>query len=272
MKKIPDICLNNGIEIPVLGMGLYDVNSLDDMKRVVDYAIGVGYRLFDTAKSYGNEDILGKALKNAQVDRDELFITSKVSREDVRFSRTREVFLSSLKVLGCDYLDLYLIHWPVQGYEKAWLDMVELYEQGLIRAIGVSNCWPEHLERLFHSTGIKPMVNQMEFHPRKQQPQTLEYCRNNNILLEAYGPFMQGQLLNDPILAKIAEKYQCNAAQVILRWILDCRVAVIAKSATPSRIKENLSCFEIVLAYEDTETINGLNINKGIRPDPDAFL
>jgi diketogulonate reductase-like aldo/keto reductase len=272
INKRSTIKLSNGVEMPIIGLGVFQINQDDNfIDQIVTYALEVGYRLFDTAKAYGNEMGLGRALKNSGYKREDYFVTSKLFRTDVRQHRTREAFFETLKTLRMDYLDLYLIHWPVRGFENAWFEMEKLYREGYIRAIGISNCWPYHMDVLREKGTIIPMVNQVEFHPFKQQAETYDYCRINRIQLEAYGPFMQGRLLKALEFSELSIKYNKPVAQIVLRWIIQKGVIVIPKSATKARIMENIKALEFELSIRDMEYLDSLNRNKGSLPDPYTF-
>ncbi len=271
MRKIPKLSLYNGVDMPILGLGVYQINTLEDMKRAVDSALGLGYRMFDTAAAYANEGLLGSVLAQSGIDREQLFITSKIFRSDVRKGFTQQSFKRSLQALQTDYLDLCLIHWPVRGYERTWEELCMLYGKGLVRAIGVSNFCPEQLETLERQGVMRPMVNQVEFHPLQQQAKIINYCRDKGIAVQAYGPFMQGELLGNKTILKLGEKYRCSAAQIILQWIMRQGISVIPKSSTPQRIEENAKALEIVLQEEDSHRLKAMDQQKGSLPGPYTF-
>ncbi|MFC4323904.1 aldo/keto reductase [Litchfieldia salsa] len=266
--------LHNGIEMPRFGLGVFQVKDGEEVVSSIKAAIEVGYRSIDTAAIYGNEEGVGRAISESGVAREELFITTKVWNGDQGYDTTLKAFEESMKKLGLDYLDLYLIHWPVpaQGkYLDTWRALEKLYKDGKIRAIGVSNFKIHHLEDIISNCEIKPMVNQVEYHPRLIQQDLHKFCKENEIQLEAWSPLMQGQLLEEPVLVEIAQKYKKSTAQIILRWDLQNEVVTIPKSVKPHRIAENANIFDFELTEDDVKVINGLNQNKRIGPDPDEF-
>jgi methylglyoxal/glyoxal reductase len=268
--------LNNGVKMPWFGIGVFKVEEGPELVNAVKKAIQYGYRSVDTAAIYGNEEGVGtgiqEGLKEAGISREELFVTSKVWNEDLGYDSTIAAFETSLKKLGLDYLDLYLIHWPVEGkYKDAWRALETLYKDGRVKAIGVSNFQIDHLGELMKVAEIKPMVNQVEYHPRLTQIQLQAYCRDHGIQLEAWSPLMQGQLLDNELLQEIASKKQKSVAQVILRWDLQNGVVTIPKSTKDHRIVENANVFDFELTNEEMEVIHGLNQNLRVGPDPDNF-
>ncbi|REK63644.1 MAG: aldo/keto reductase [Cohnella sp.] len=268
--------LRNGVRMPWLGIGVFQVEEGDELVQALKFAVKHGYRSIDTAAIYKNETSVGQAIREALAEtglaREELFVTSKVWTADLGYEQTLAAFDTSLNKLGLDVLDLYLIHWPVEGkYKEAWRALEALYKQGRVRAIGVSNFQIHHLEELMRDAEIKPMVNQVEFHPLLTQEKLRSYCRKHGIQLEAWAPLMQGQLLNHPVIAEIAGKYGKTAAQIILRWDLQHGVVTIPKSTKPGRIAENAGVFDFELAPEDVERIDRLNENRRVGPDPDNF-
>ncbi|MGG4034078.1 aldo/keto reductase [Paenibacillus cisolokensis] len=268
--------LHNGVRMPWFGIGVFQVEEGDELVQAITFAVNHGYRSIDTAAIYKNEASVGQAIREALAEtglaREELFVTSKVWTADLGYEQTLAAFDTSLNKLGRDTLDLYLIHWPVKGkYKEAWRALETLYKQGRVRAIGVSNFQVHHLEDLMQDAEIKPMVNQVEFHPLLTQEKLRSYCREHGIQLEAWSPLMQGQLLNHPVIMEIAGKYGKTAAQVILRWDLQHGVVTIPKSTKPSRIAENADVFDFELASEDVERIDRLNEDRRVGPDPDNF-
>jgi len=268
--------LYNGVSMPWLGIGVFKVEEGDELVHAVKFAIKHGYRSIDTAAIYGNEEGVGQALHESMIEtglaREELFVTSKVWNADLGYESTLKAYETSLQKLGLDYLDLYLIHWPVEGkYEEAWRALETLYKQGKVKAIGVSNFQIHHLEQLMKHAEIKPMVNQVEFHPRLTQKELLAYCQSQDIQLEAWSPLMQGELLNNTELLEIAQRYNKSIAQIIIRWDLQSGVITIPKSTKEHRIVENFDVFDFELAVEDMSRINQLNLNKRVGPDPDNF-
>lgn len=268
--------LHNGVKMPWLGIGVFKVEEGPELVNALKAAIKHGYRSIDTAAIYGNEEGVGEGikegLKEAKISRQDLFITSKVWNADLGYELTLKAFESSLQKLGLEYLDLYLIHWPVEGkYKDAWRALETLYKQGKVKAIGVSNFQIHHLEDLMMSAEIKPMINQVEYHPRLTQKELQEYCQKHEIQLEAWSPLMQGELLDNDTLQSISAKYQKSIAQIILRWDLQNGVITIPKSTKEHRIIENASIFDFELTKEDMEKIDSLNENKRVGPDPDHF-
>ncbi|PID06456.1 MULTISPECIES: aldo/keto reductase [unclassified Sporosarcina] len=264
--------LSNGVEMPWLGLGVFKVEEGTELVNVVKTAIEHGYRSIDTAAIYGNESSVGKGIQEAQVDRKELFITSKVWNSELGYEKTLVAFDESITKLGLDYLDLYLIHWPVEGqFKEAWRALETLYEEGKAKAIGVSNFQPHHLEELMKDAKIKPMINQVEYHPRLSQKEVQAFCQKHDIQMEAWSPLMQGELLENAELQEIADRYNKSVAQVILRWDLQNGVVSIPKSTKAHRIAENADVFNFELTSEDMEQINKLNQDQRIGPDPDNF-
>lgn len=264
--------LANGVKMPWLGLGVYKVEDGQEVVDSVKYAIKAGYKSIDTAKIYENEEGVGQAIKESGVSREELFVTSKVWNADQGYDTTLQAFETSLNKLGLEYLDLYLIHWPVEGkYKDTWKALEKLYKDGKIRAIGVSNFQVHHLEDLIADAEVKPMVNQIEFHPLLTQTEVREYCKKQEIQVEAWSPLAQGELLDNEVLTQIAEKHGKSTAQVILRWDLQNEVVTIPKSTKEHRIIQNADVFDFELNAEEVEKINALNQNHRVGPDPDNF-
>ncbi|MQR84571.1 aldo/keto reductase [Bacillus megaterium] len=264
--------LANGVKMPWLGLGVYKVEDGQEVVDSVKYAIKAGYKSIDTAKIYENEEGVGQAIKESGVSREELFVTSKVWNADQGYDTTIQAFETSLNKLGLEYLDLYLIHWPVEGkYKDTWKALEKLYKDGKIRAIGVSNFQVHHLEDLIANAEVKPMVNQIEFHPLLTQTEVREYCKKQEIQVEAWSPLAQGELLDNEVLTQIAEKHGKSTAQVILRWDLQNEVVTIPKSTKEHRIIQNADVFDFELNAEEVEKINALNQNHRVGPDPDNF-
>ncbi|MCY8947501.1 aldo/keto reductase [Bacillus atrophaeus] len=265
--------LHNGVEMPRFGLGVFKVENGSEATESVKAAIKNGYRSIDTAAIYKNEEGVGAGIKESGVARDELFITSKVWNEDQGYETTLAAFEKSLERLELDYLDLYLIHWPGKDkYKDTWRALENLYKDGKVRAIGVSNFQVHHLEELLKDAEIKPMVNQVEFHPCLTQVELREYCKKQGIQVEAWSPLMQGQLLDNEVLKQIAEKHNKSVAQVILRWDLQQDVITIPKSIKEHRIIENADIFDFELSQEDIEKINALNKDERVGPNPDELL
>ncbi|UQZ34045.1 aldo/keto reductase [Paenibacillus sp. PK3_47] len=268
--------LQNGVNMPWLGLGVFQVADNEELIHAVKSAIAHGYRSIDTAAIYENERGVGQAVAEAMIEnkltRGDLFITSKVWNADLGYEETLAAFEVSLKKLGLAYLDLYLIHWPVNGkYKEAWRAMETLYQQGRIRAIGVSNFQIHHLEDLIADAAVKPMVNQVEMHPYLSQQELRSFCKEQGIQIEAWAPLMQGGLLDQPVLQEIAAKYGKSVAQTILRWDLQHGIVTIPKSTKEQRIIENASLFDFRLSAEDMARIDSLNRDQRVGPDPDNF-
>ncbi|MEH7116800.1 aldo/keto reductase [Neobacillus vireti] len=268
--------LSNGVKMPWFGLGVFKVEEGPELIHAVKFAIKHGYRSIDTAAIYQNEEGVGQAIregiKEAGVSREELFVTSKVWNSDLGYETTLEAYESSLKKLGLDYLDLYLIHWPVEGkYKEAWRALETLYKEGRVKGIGVSNFHIHHLEELMKEAEIKPMINQVEYHPRLTQKEIQTFCQKHGIQMEAWSPLMQGQLLDQPLIKEIANKYSKSTAQVILRWDLQNGVVTIPKSTKEHRIIENAAIFDFELTKAEMEQIDDLNQNHRVGPNPDNF-
>ena len=264
--------LHNGVKMPWLGLGVFKVTEGEEVIQSVKAAIRNGYISIDTAAIYGNEEGVGQAIKESGVPREELFITSKVWNSDQGYETTLKAFETSLNKLGLDYLDLYLIHWPGKDkYKETWKALEKLYKDGRVRAIGVSNFQIHHLEDLISSAEIKPMVNQVEYHPHLTQKELQAFCKKEGIQLEAWSPLKQGQLLNEQILVDIAHKYNKSVAQVILRWDLQHGVVTIPKSIKEHRIIENSDVFDFELTSEDMEKIDALNQDSRAGSHPDTM-
>lgn len=268
--------LHNGVKMPWFGLGVFKVDEGPELVNAVKTAIKHGYRSIDTAAIYKNEEGVGigirEGMKEAGISREDLFVTSKVWNTDLGYESTIKAYETSLNKLGLEYLDLYLIHWPVEGkYKEAWRALEDLYKEGRVKAIGVSNFQIHHLEDLMEDADIKPMVNQVEYHPRLTQKELQAFCQKQGIQLEAWSPLMQGQLLDNEVLQEIGKKYNKTVAQVILRWDLQNGVVTIPKSTKEHRIVENASIFDFELTKEDMELIDSLNQNHRVGPDPDNF-
>ncbi|MGG4094098.1 aldo/keto reductase [Paenibacillus lautus] len=264
--------LNDGVKMPWLGLGVWKTKEGEEVIQSVKSAIAAGYRSIDTAAIYGNEEGVGQAIRESGVSRDELFITTKVWNDDQGYEKTLQAFETSRKKLGLDIVDLYLVHWPGKDkYLDTWKALIHLQKEGLVRSIGVSNFQIRHLQHIIEETGVVPVVDQVELHPLLSQRELLGYARENNIVLEAWSPLMQGNL-DQPVLAQIAEKYGKTTAQVILRWDIQNDVIVIPKSIKEHRIRENAGIFDFELSAEDMAAIDGLNQNKRFGSNPDEVL
>ncbi|MBA4547805.1 aldo/keto reductase [Thermoactinomyces intermedius] len=272
-KKLSDtVKLANGVEMPRLGLGVWKAKDGEEVQNAVKAAIQTGYRLIDTAAVYKNEEGVGKAIKESGVSREDLFITTKVWNDDQGYDSTLQAFEESRKKLGLEYIDLYLIHWPVKGkYKETWKALEKLYEDGLVKAIGVSNFQVHHLKDLLADAKVKPVVNQVEFHPYLTQKELLAYCNEENIQLEAWSPLMQGEVVRVDVIKELAEKYGKTPAQIVLRWDLQHGVVTIPKSVKEHRIRENADVFDFELSQEDMDKLDALNKNHRFGPDPDNF-
>jgi len=261
-----NIILNNDVEMPILGFGVYQVTDAKECETSVLDAINAGYRLIDTAAAYGNEQAVGKAIKKSGVAREELFITTKLWVADVSYEKAKVAFEKSLKNLELDYLDLYLIHQPYGDVHGAWRAMEELYKQGKIRAIGISNFQPDRVMDMIVFNEVVPVVNQIETHPFNQHIETQKFLIENKVQIESWGPFAEGRndIFKNELLATIGEKYNKTIAQVILRWLTQRGVVVIPKSVHKERIVENFNIFDFKLSAEDMEAISTLDTGKSL--------
>ncbi|GAA5612351.1 putative oxidoreductase MSMEG_2408/MSMEI_2347 [Streptomyces platensis] len=274
VSKVPSIKLNNGVAMPQLGYGVWQVED-EQAATAVGQALDAGYRSIDTAMIYGNEEGTGRALAASGVARDELFVTTKLWNADQGHDATLRAFDTSLAKLGLEYVDLYLIHWPLPArdtYIETYRALEEIYADGRAKAIGVSNFLPEHLERLMGETSIVPAVNQIELHPQFPQAASRAFHARHNIVTEAWSPIGQGRgLLEDPTLVKLAAKHGKSPAQVVLRWHVQLGNVAIPKSVTPSRIAENIDIFDFELDDADLTALAGLDTGTRLGPDPAAF-
>jgi 2,5-diketo-D-gluconate reductase A len=261
MSAVPSVTLNNGVEMPLLGFGVFQIPDAEECERSVYEAIRTGYRLIDTAASYGNEEAVGKAIKRSDVPREELFITTKLWIADAGEGRTRRAFERSLERLQLEYLDLHLIHQPFGDVYGAWRDMEQLYRDGRIRAIGVSNFHPDRLIDLMVHNDVVPAVNQIECHPFNQQIDTQKFLQDNGVQIKSWGPFAEGKhgIFENELLRSIAGNYQKTVAQIILRWLTQRGVVAIPKSVRKERIEENFDVFDVELSPEDMESIATLD-------------
>lgn len=263
--------LANGIEMPRLGLGVWRVED-NDATNSVKWAIENGYQLIDTAAVYKNEQGVGEGIRQSNTKREDLFITTKLWNADQGYDSAHQAFNDSLERLGLDYVDLYLIHWPVEGkFNDSWKAMEEIYESGRAKAIGVSNFHQHHIEELMKTAKIKPMVDQIELHPTLTQVELREFLAKEDIAVEAWSPLGQGKILQNPTLVEIAKKHDKSAAQVIIRWHLQSDSIVIPKSVHEERIKENFDVFNFELNDDEMKRIDALNINERLGADPDNF-
>jgi 2,5-diketo-D-gluconate reductase A len=260
-SSVPSVALNNGMAMPLLGFGVFQVNDAEECERSVFEALRVGYCLLDTAAAYGNEEAVGKAIKRAGVPREELFVTTKLWVQDAGDGRTRRAFERSLQRLQLEYLDLYLIHQPYGDVYGAWRDMEALYREGRTRAIGVSNFQPDRLMDLMVHNAVQPAVNQIECHPFNQQIDAQRFLQENEVQIESWGPFAEGKhdIFRNEVLRSIAEKHQKTVAQIILRWLTQRGVVAIPKSVRPDRIAENFAVFDVELDPEDMAAVAALD-------------
>lgn len=266
--------LRNGVSIPKVGYGVFRMENDLVTKDTIIKAIEEGYRHIDTAKVYKNEEVVGQAIKECGVKREDLFITTKLSNQDMRDDRVDDAFNEQLDRLGLSYFDLYLTHWPVPDkYIDAYLKMEKYYEKGLIKSIGVSNYQIHHFESLKEKCSIMPMVNQIEVNPYLANNDVVSYCQHNGVLVEAYSPLCSGKndVLKEPVLTSISEKHGKSNAQVILRWLLQRDILPIVKTQNVNRLKENISLFDFELDLDDMKKIDSLNTNTRSMSDPDNF-
>ncbi|MER7948801.1 aldo/keto reductase [Streptomyces sp. NPDC096079] len=269
--SVPTVTLNNGVEIPQLGFGVFQVAD-DATTAAVTAALDAGYRSIDTAAVYGNEAGVGRALGSSGLAREDLFVTTKLWNADQGYDATLRAFDSSLAKLGLDYVDLYLIHWPTPArdlYRDSWRALERLAEEGRIRAAGVSNFQPEHLRRLMDGATLTPAVNQIELHPALQQAELRAFHDEHGIATEAWSPLAQGAVLDDPAIVAIAAAHGKSPAQVVIRWHLQLGNVVIPKSVTPARIRANIDVFDFVLTDEEMAAIAGLDRDLRTGPHPD---
>lgn len=270
--------LNNGMSIPQIGFGTWQTPDGDVAESSVLHALEAGYRHIDTAAIYGNEESVGRAIKKSGINREELFITTKLWNNNHSYEKAKAAIDESLKKLDLDYVDLYLIHWPnpleiretyVEGNAESWRAMEEAVAEGKVKAIGVSNFHPHHLDELLKTAKIKPAVNQIFLNPSDSQPEIVAYCQEKDILLEAYSPLGTGRIFEITELQEIAERYNKTVAQIVIRWSLQHGFLPLPKSVTESRIKENLDVFDFELTEADMEKINGLTSQAGSALNPD---
>ncbi len=263
--------LNNGVEMPWLGLGVYRSTEGEEALKAIDAAFQVGYRHIDTAKIYNNEKSVGEAVRNSNIPRSDIFVTTKLWNDDHGYDNTLRAFEESLKRLDIEYIDLYLVHFPVRDIRKeTWKAMERIAEEGHCKAIGVSNYLSNHLEELLAACNIVPTVNQLELSPYcfRDRQSTVDLCRQHDIRLEAYSPLTRTVKFDDPALLSIAEKYAKTPAQILIRWALEEEVVVIPKSSNPIRIQQNADVFDFSISKEDMETLNSLNENFLVCWDP----
>ena len=261
--------LNNGIKMPMVGFGVFQIHDAKTTQTVVEEAIKTGYRLIDTAQVYGNEEAVGKAIKDSGVPREELFITTKLWISDFSYEAAKDAFNESLRRLDLDYVDLYLLHQPFGDIFRAWRALEELYKEGKIKAIGVSNFKPDQLANLATFNEVTPAVNQIELHVFNQKEDEQAYMLSKGVQTESWGAFAEGQfdVFNNPVLKEIAEKYSKTTAQVMLRWQLQRGIVSLSKSANPERVRQNFDIFDFELSREDMDKIATLNTNTTVFSD-----
>ena len=266
------VVLKNGTRMPWLGFGVFQMQPGMETEQSVRIALETGYRSLDTAAIYGNEESVGQAIQTSDVSREEIFITTKVWNSDLGFEQTLKAFDICRINLNVETIDLYLIHWPVKGrYVEAWKALEKLYQEGLVRAIGLSNFQIHHIKDILSVCHVEPMINQVVFHPLLQQPKLHQFCVENEIQVEAWAPLMQGHGMNHPTLIEIGGKYGKSPAQVLIRWDLQKEVVTIPKSITPHRILENSKVFDFELSPEDVALIDALDEGRRFGADPDNF-
>ena len=264
--------LTNGIEMPLLGLGVYKMTEREETLQAIDQALKVGYRAIDTASLYGNEVEVGEAIRHSGVAREEIFVTTKVWNGDHGYDATLRAFEVSLKKLNLDYVDLYLTHWAVpETFEETYRAIERLYDEKLIRATGVSNHHEHHLEKLLAKANVAPMVNQVELHPYLQQDALKAFCREHQIAVTAWSPLGRGGVLNDSTIHEISQEVGKTAAQVVLRWHMQNDTIIIPKSVTPSRIEENAQLFDFELTPVQMNKLHALDRNHRFGQDPDNF-
>jgi 2,5-diketo-D-gluconate reductase A len=273
VPTVPQVTLANGVEIPQLGFGVFQIDP-DETVEAVGAALGIGYRHIDTAEMYGNERQVGEAIARSGLDPSEVFVTSKLNNNHIGFDAALRGFEGTLAALGTERIDLFLIHWPlptVRDYVETWKALETVYAEGRARAIGVSNFQPDHLRRLLEKTEIAPAVNQIEVHPYLTQEQLLAFDAEHHIATEAWSPIAQGEVLDDPVIVEVAEAHGRTPAQVVLRWHLQRGSIVFPKSVDPGRMRENFALFDFELPDADMERLTGLNRDHRTGPDPDTF-
>lgn len=267
-----EVILRNGVKMPYFGLGVFQMSDGEEVENAIAYALEEGYIHIDTAAMYGNEKGVGNAIGESGKNREDIFVTSKIWNSDQGYDTTLKAFDRSMERLAFDYLDLFLIHWPVNGkYKETWKAMEKLYHEGRIKAIGVSNFLQHHLEDLMQDCDEVPMVNQMEFHPYLVQQALLDFCSTHQIQYEAWSPLMKGEIFQIPELKQIGEKYGKNPVQVVLRWNLQKGVVTIPKSTHKERIRSNANIFDFKLSAEDMNRIDALERGQRIGPHPDRI-
>ncbi len=264
--------MHNGTKIPAIGLGVYKAEPGEEVYQAVKSALEIGYRHIDTASLYANEEDVGQAIKDSGIPREEIFVTTKVWNDEQGYEDTKKAFDRSLKRLQMDYVDLYLVHWPVPGkFVETYRALEDIYEEGRAKAIGVSNFMPHHLIELMKHAKIKPMINQIELHPELQQDETRKYCTENDILVEAWAPLGKARYFDNPVLQELAAKHSKTPAQIIIRWQYQTEIITIPKSVHKNRQEENVNIFYFELSNEDLDKMATINKEKRIGPHPDEF-
>lgn len=275
VSDVPLVKLHNGVEMPQFGLGVWQAESGTEVESAIKTALDNGYRLIDTAKAYGNEESVGKAIRESGIDRKDVFVTTKLWNGDHGYDKTLAAFDESLDKLGLEYIDLYLIHWPQPNhglFVETWKAFEKLYASKRVRAIGVSNFKPAHLQTLLDETEVIPAINQIELHPHFQQLETRDFCRLHGIQVESYSPLKRGgDVLQEEVIQKLASKYRKDVAQIVLRWHVQEGLVVIPKSVTPERIANNIDIFDFALDDDDMTALRKLNRDERNLPDPDTF-
>ncbi|MEL6667724.1 MAG: aldo/keto reductase [Bacteroidota bacterium] len=268
MKQIE---LNNGVQMPQIGLGVWQAKDGQEVVRAIHWALESGYRHIDTASIYKNEEGVGQAIQTALVDREQIFLTTKIWNNDIRARRTKEALKESLDRLQTSYVDLLLLHWPVDHFEEAWLALEEAYQAGQAKAIGLSNFMPEQIEKVIEIGSVIPAVNQIEYHPYLTQADVTQVCEKHGIVVTAWSPLMQGHFKNESLFADIAAAHGKTPAQVVLRWGIQRDVIIIPKSTNQGRIQENFELFDFELSTEEMQQINDLERGRRFGPDPRNF-
>lgn len=264
--------LINNIEVPTIGFGTYKLGNEEEAIASIENALELGYRHIDTASFYGNEEFIGKAIKNSNIKREEIFLATKLWQDSHGYDNAINAFYESIKKLGVDYLDLYLIHWPTKNNSETWRALEDLYNEGKIKAIGVCNFKIEHLEELKKTARITSMINQIEIHPGYTRKEIIEYCIKNNIQVVAWSPIMRGKLLDNDKMIYLSKKYNKSITQIILRWHIQNNIIPIPKSSNKIRMKENIDIFDFVIEPEDLKIIDSLNINESVSGIPENTI
>ncbi len=268
-----NIKLDNGISMPSVGLGVWQAAQGEATYNAVKWALEAGYRHIDAAMIYQNEESVGKAIADCNVNREDIFVTTKCWNEDIRQKRVVAAFEESLERLGLEYIDLYLIHWPATGFEDAWLEFEKLYNDKRVKAIGVCNCNIHHFESLMSKATIKPMVCQMEIHPYFNNDELVKFYQEKNIVVQAYSPLGStgAKVINDPIILELANKYNKTGAQIVLKWNIQRNIVVLPKSVNKDRIIQNYQLNDFEISNDDMDLINKLNKNERVGADPDNF-